>query len=203
MTAVPVMLDGASLRALVVGGGAVATRRALALLDAGAAVRVVAQRMRPELRAAAAGAPSLRLEEKPYERGDIGDAMLVVAATADSATNAAVAADARALSRLVTVASASGQGNCAMAAVHRAGPVVVGITTGGVPGAAMRIRDAVAERIDARYGRAVAQLAELRTRLVGAGDPGAWRAAAASLLDDEFCAEVERGTFAARMAPWR
>jgi uroporphyrin-III C-methyltransferase/precorrin-2 dehydrogenase/sirohydrochlorin ferrochelatase len=49
MSGYPIVLDGASISALVVGGGAVATRRALALLDAGALVHVVAPAVRPEL----------------------------------------------------------------------------------------------------------------------------------------------------------
>lgn len=198
------MLHGAALRVLVVGGGAVATRRALALLGAGAAVRVVAPGVTPELRGAAASFPSLRIAERSYASGDIGDAMLVVAATGDRGTNARVAADANALSRIVAVSDAPREGTCAMAAVHRTGPVVVGVTAGGVPGAAARIRDMIGARVDGRYGDAVAQLAELRTRLLGASDDGdAWRAAAASLLGDDFCAAVEQGTFAARLAPWR
>ena len=42
MSAYPVMVEGAAIAALVVGGGRVGTRRALALAGAGARVRVVA-----------------------------------------------------------------------------------------------------------------------------------------------------------------
>ena len=42
MSAYPIMLDGARIYALVVGGGAVATRKVRALLDSGAHVHVVA-----------------------------------------------------------------------------------------------------------------------------------------------------------------
>ena len=46
MSAYPLILDGTAIDALVVGGGAVATRKTLALLDAGASVRVVAPTVR-------------------------------------------------------------------------------------------------------------------------------------------------------------
>jgi siroheme synthase (precorrin-2 oxidase/ferrochelatase) len=113
-----------------------------------------------------------------------------------------VAADARAGGRLVNVVDAPEEGNCATVAVHRADGLVVGVSAGGVPAAAARVRDAVAQRFDARYGAAVATLGALRRRLLAAGQYQAWRDAAADLAGAEFCGAVEGGTFAARAARW-
>ncbi len=203
MSAYPLILDGTAIDALVVGGGVVATRKALALLDAGATVRVVAPTVSDTLHAAAARNERLRLSRGHYATTDIGHATLVIAATDDAATNAAIAADARAAGRLVNVASAPTLGNCATPAVHRAGDIVVAVTTGGVPAAASRIRDAIGRMLDARYAAAVRELSALRRDLLDRGDRRRWNDAAAAMLGPDFCADVESGVFDERMAQWR
>lgn len=196
------VLEGASLQVLIVGGGAVAARRARALLDAGAVVRVVAPAICAALRAAS-NTPTLTVFERTYTANDIGNATLVVAATDDRETNARVARDAQARGRLANVADMPDEGNCAFAAVHRVGPVVIGVTTGGVPAASMRIRDVVATRIDERYGRVLDALGALRGRLLAEQGRTAWRTTMDSLVGDDFCETVESGALQRRLETWR
>jgi precorrin-2 dehydrogenase/sirohydrochlorin ferrochelatase len=198
----PVVLRGPALRALVVGGGAVAARKSRALLAAGARVRAVSPDFEEALRRLASAEPRLELVERRYAAGDVGDAQLVVAATDARATNAMVAADALAAGRLVNVADRPEEGNVVAAATYRAGAVVVAVTAGGVPSAAARIRDALAARIDGRYARAVAALGALRGRLMREGRADAWRTASASLVGDDFCDAVESGTLEERVRRW-
>ena len=112
MSGIPILLEGSGLTVLVVGGGAVAVRKASAFVAAGARVRVVARQPSPEMRDLA-GSPAVTLVERASERGDIGDAALVIAATSERATNAMVAADGRAAGRLVNVADAPDEGSFA------------------------------------------------------------------------------------------
>lgn len=205
MSALPLMLEGSAIEALVVGGGAVAARKALALLAAGARVRVVAPRVDASLRAAEREieAGALRIDERPYASADIGEALLVVAATDSRDANACVARDARAARRLVNVADAPEEGNCTMPATHRAGPLVVAVAAGGVPTVAARVRDALAGRFDARYGEAAAALGALRRRLLDERGSDAWHEALEALAGADFCESVESGRFAERMEPWR
>jgi siroheme synthase-like protein len=203
MSSYPLMLDGDGLDAVVIGGGKVGTRKALALLDAGASVRVVAPAVSESLQNAAATNGRLTIRRGHYAVTDLGAAMLVVAATDDAATNAAIAADARAAGRLVNVASAPELGNCATPAVHRAGDIVVAVTTGGVPRAAARIRDAIARVFDGRYGSALRELSALRNACLEHGDRRRWTGASAALIGDDFCAAVESGAFDERLAEWR
>jgi siroheme synthase-like protein len=191
------LLDGSRIRALIVGGGAVALRKALALLESGASVRVVAPTIAPALYALRG--PRVVLEERPYESTDIGDATLVIAATDVRPVNARVTADARAAGRLVNVSDAPTEGDWVTVATHRAGPLIISVSTGGVPSAAARIRDAIGARFDARYGEALAALAALRGREKG----NEWAAAESALVGPEFCDRVERGEIAARVAAWR
>src|SRR5436190_18839951 len=112
------MLEGSAISALIVGGGAVATRKAAALLAAGAKVRIVAPVVAAEIDALAASTAHLCVIRERYSSTHIDDALLVVAATDDSDVNASVAADARSRGRLVNVVSAPSEGNYVTPAVH-------------------------------------------------------------------------------------
>jgi precorrin-2 dehydrogenase / sirohydrochlorin ferrochelatase len=202
VSGLPILVEGSAIRALIVGGGAVASRKAAALVEAGAQVRVVAPAFAAELRELAS-AGRAELIERRYERGDIGDALLVVAATDDRAVNATVAADAHASGRLVNVADAPADGSFATMATHRSGALVLGVSAAGVPGAAARIRDAIAARFDARYASALDDVSALRRAMLRRGESAAWRTRAAELFDARFCDAIEDGTLAGRVASWR
>ena len=202
MSELPIMLHGDAIEALIVGGGAVAARKARALLIAGARVRIVALEIGPDVRELAEAHTKLHAEERPYAPSDIGNAQLVLASTNDRALNRRVADDAHAAHRLVNVADDPARGNCRTTATHRAGDLVIGITAGGVPSAAVRIRDTLAARFDDRYALAIATLASLRRRLLDTGTAGEWAKAAEALIDDKFCERVERGTIESEAAQW-
>ena len=203
MSAYPLVLEGSRLIALVVGGGRVALRKITALLESGARVHVVAPRIDSGIEALQAQSGSLRITREPYDPGQLGDALLVIAATSDPRLNAQIAEDARIRGRLVNVVDAPELGNCSTPALHRAGDLVVAVSAGGVPNAAARIRDAIGERLDARYSEAVGELATLRRALLDEGRRDRWRDAADSLLAPDFCEQVESGRLVARIAEWR
>ena len=202
MSGVPILVEGSAIHALIVGGGAVASRKAAVLLEAGAHVRVVAPAIGGAMRAMA-NAGRVELVHRRYEPGDIGDAQLVIAATDDRAVNAGVASDARVAGRLVNVADRPAEGSFATMAMHRTGSLVIGVSAGGVPGAAARLRDAIAARFDSRYARALAELTSVRRALLDRGDGASWRERAADLLDDGFCDAVEQGVVERKAAAWR
>jgi len=185
----------------VVGGGAVGTRKALALAEAGASVRVIAPRVTAELEAAE-HASRVEIAREAYRSEALGDESLVFAATGSREVNLRVAADARMRGKLVNVADAPAEGDFDTMAIHRSGDVTIAVSAGGVPGAAARIRDAVAARFDARYDHAVSALRELRLRLLARGGED-WRTAAPALLGEDFCEAVESGSFPDKVAAWR
>lgn len=203
MSGYPVMLDGESVRALIVGGGPVAARKARTLLAAGATVRMVAPRVDDELTRLAEREPRLTIERRGFAEGDVRDATVVIAATGERAVNARVAKVAREQHRLVSVADAPGEGNFVGMATHRAGDVVIGVSAGGVPRAAARIRDAIGSRIDVRYARAIAALRTLRRGMLDAGASAEWNRAVSALIDERFCAHVEAGTLVTEVDAWR
>ena len=203
MSIIPLGFHGDSVVALVVGGGRVATRRAIALLDAGARVRVIAPDMSPELEARSEGDANVVLERRPYAGPvDLTGATVVVAATGSSDVNERVAQDATDADVPVNVADAPHRSSFDFLATHRSGPVVIGVSAGGVPRAAQRIRDSIAQGIDARYGEAVSACARLRERTVSGSGTQRWNEISDELIGADFCDVVESGAFAERIARW-
>jgi len=201
VTDFPIALHGERVSAVVIGGGAVGTRKALALVDAGASVTVVAPVITPELEDAER-LRKLTLVREVYRGEQLERATVVIAATDSREVNAQIAIDAHARGKLVNITDYPDEGNFHTMALHRSGDITIAVSAGGVPGAAARIRDAIAERFDARYGRAVSALRGLRSRLLAGGEQS-WRAAAPKLLDDAFCASVEDGSFSEKVNSWR
>jgi len=134
----PVEIDLNDRLVVVVGGGAVALRRARALLEAGARVTVVA----PEIADALAVLP-VTVRRRRYRDGDLAGAWLAHAATDDPAVNAAVAAEAE-RSRMWCVRADDASGSAARTpAVTRHGDVTVAVTAGGDPRRSQRLRSAI------------------------------------------------------------
>jgi siroheme synthase-like protein len=194
-------LHGERITAVVIGGGAVGTRKALALLEAGARVEVVSPTVTAELEEAAR-LGRIGLIRDSYRAGQIDRATLVVAATDSREANGRIASDAQARGKLVNITDHPDEGNFHTMALHRSGDVTIAVSAGGVPGAAARIRDAIAERFDSRYERAVSALRGLRSRLIATGDDR-WRAAAPELIGDDFCTSVEDGSLSEKVDSWR
>lgn len=132
----------------MIGGGAVATRKALALHDAGARITIIAPVVSQSLLNAAQSSSRLVIEQREYTGADdLAGSDIVFAATNSHDVNETIAADARSLHRLVNVASEGSKGSFVSMATHRDGKVTIGVTAGGVPKEAMRIRDAIAAQL--------------------------------------------------------
>ena len=201
MSGVPILVEASALRVLIVGGGAVGARKARQFSLAGAEVRVIAPAFCEDMEQLISER-GLVAERRAYESGDVGDAHLVFAATNDRLVNADVAREAEAGHRLLNAADQSEEGNFAVMAAHHRGPLTVGVSAGGVPAAAQRIRDAIAARFDARYGDALTDLKALRKRLIASGAAHLWRERSPELINEEFCDAVERGALSERIAEW-
>ena len=201
MSDFPIALHGERVTAVVIGGGSVGTRKALALVEAGAQVRVVSPDVTLDL-AEAEREHRLTIVRESYRPSQLDPATLVIAATDSREVNAQIAVDAHLRGKLVNITDFPDEGNFHTMALHRSGDVTIAVSAGGVPGAAARIRDAIAERFDARYGRAVSALRGLRARLIASGDER-WRDAAPKLIADDFCSSVEDGSFTEKVDTWR
>lgn len=139
MSGYPLLLHLEHRRVLVVGAGPVATRRAGALVEAGADVLVVA----PTGTDAMAALP-VDWQRRPYAEGDVDGAWLVHAATDDPAVNAAVSAEADRRGVWCVRADAADQSAAWVPAVLRAEGLTVAVNAGRDPRRATAVRDALA-----------------------------------------------------------
>src|SRR2546421_12849081 len=117
------------LRVVVVGGGAVASRRVPALINAGADVPLISPKVAASLEDLAA-AGRIRWEPRGYRPGDCAGAWLVCACTDDSAVNAAIAGAAEQQLTWCVRADDAGASAAWTPASGRAGDVRVGVLSG-------------------------------------------------------------------------
>jgi uroporphyrin-III C-methyltransferase / precorrin-2 dehydrogenase / sirohydrochlorin ferrochelatase len=144
VTGYPLLLDLQGRDVLVVGGGAVATRRVAGLVEAGAAVRVVAPDVADEIVATGA-----EVSRRAFVTTDVAGAWLVHACTSDPAVNEAVAAAGLAQRIPCVRADEAAGGTARTPAVARRGEITVAVNAGDDPRRAMALRDAIALGLDA------------------------------------------------------
>jgi siroheme synthase-like protein len=150
---------------LVVGGGAIARGKVQGLVDAGAAVHVVASAVLDEIRAM-----PVRVEERPYRAGDVAGHRLVIAATDDPEVNRSVFLEADAAG--IWVNSADDPDHCTftLPARVRQGRLLVTFSTGGhSPAVASWLRKRFADELGPEYAALVDLFAEARDEVLASG----------------------------------
>ena len=147
MTLYPLALKLAGRRVLVVGGGAVATRRVPALLAAGAEVEIVAPELTPALRGVV-DAGRAAWSARRFAPADLDGAWLVQVAIDDPAAAEQVSAAAEERRVFCVRADDRDAATAWTPAVTRHGPVTVAVTDGGDRRRAMAVRDLVAQALE-------------------------------------------------------
>jgi uroporphyrin-III C-methyltransferase/precorrin-2 dehydrogenase/sirohydrochlorin ferrochelatase len=157
----PVSLKVAGATCLVVGGGAVAWRKARALARAGARVTAVSPRFDARF-----GRLPVRRVRRAFRAADVRGAFLVVSATDDPAVNRAVFEACRRRGIPVNVVDRPELCTFIVPAVVRRGPVTVAVSTGGAfPGLAKALRRELERRLPRALGPRAARLARERRRV--------------------------------------
>ncbi|GBL56363.1 siroheme synthase [Pseudomonas citronellolis] len=191
MDALPLFHVLRGRRALLVGGGEVALRKARLLDSAGAVLRVVAPQVHSELRELVEQGGGELLERR-YAEADLGDCVLAIAATDDEPLNAQVSRDAHARGMPVNVVDAPALCSVIFPAIVDRSPLLLAVSSGGdAPVLARLLRAKLETWIPATYG----QLAGLASR---------FREAVKQRLPDlqqrrQFWEEVFQGPVAERM----
>lgn len=142
----PLALRLTGRRVLVVGGGAVATRRVPALVDAGAEVILVSPALTPALRAMA-DAGRLRWRRRRFQESDLDGVWLVQVAVDDPAAAETVSAAAERRQIFCVRADDRRAASAWTPAVTRHGRVTVAVLAGGDPRRAVRVRDTIRDRL--------------------------------------------------------
>ena len=147
----PLFLDLTDKLCIVVGGGAVAERKARGLLNAGARVRLISPEVTRGVRRLARQG---RIEVVPreYQEGDLDGAALAIAATNASEVNMRVKGESKRLSIPLNVADRPDLGDFIVPAVVRKGPVVVAVSTSSLlPVLARRLKEEIGLKLSADY----------------------------------------------------
>ncbi|GID33141.1 uroporphyrinogen-III C-methyltransferase [Paractinoplanes brasiliensis] len=147
MSIYPLGLKLTGRRVLVVGGGAVATRRVPALLAAGAVVEIVSPELTPALRGQV-DAGRLTWSERRFVPADVVGAWLVHVAIDDPAAAEQVSAAAEQHHVFCVRADDRDAATAWTPAVTRHGQVTVAVTDGGDRRRAMAVRDLVANALE-------------------------------------------------------
>ncbi len=161
MLSIALRTDGR--RALIVGGGNVAARKAQSLLDAGVTLVLVAPRIAREVRALL-DRSSVTIHEREYNRRDLDGVDIVIAATDRPEINQRVVADARAARILACDAAQPEGGDFSMQATVRVGGLTFAIDSGNSsPAFSRRIARELRDRFGPEYGAAARTMARMRT----------------------------------------
>jgi siroheme synthase-like protein len=170
----PIFLEMKDRRCVVIGGGAVAERKAEGLVAVGANVTVIAPGITDGLKGLLKQG-AIRHVAREYQAGDRAGYDLVFVATDNSEINAAVSNEARCLRIWVNSADDPDHCDFILPAVIRRGDLAVAVSTGGVSPAVTRaVREELDEYFNADYARFVQIAGEVRRELRGKSvSPGA------------------------------
>lgn len=180
----PVFLDLEGRLVVVIGCGKAAEKRARQFARYGADVTVICPRP-SELLLAGQSEGALSIEQRPYVRGDLAGAFLVICVDEDPEVQRAVFEEAESVGSLINIADAPQYANFLIAGVVRHGRLEVAISTGGAaPEAAKTLRHHLDESIGAEWDAWIDLIAEARMRAAAlADDPTAQAALLAAATD--------------------
>ncbi|WP_336784533.1 precorrin-2 dehydrogenase/sirohydrochlorin ferrochelatase family protein [Paenibacillus sp. MMO-177] len=170
----PVMLQLRGERCVIIGGGRVAERKALGLMEAGAdTVILISPQITSRLQELVSSG-SLRWHCRAYEPEDATDARLLFAATDDSELNRRIADDGRRAGALVnTVDESAGRGFLNPSVIRRGDLLIAVSATGASPALSARLKLELERQYGQEYEYSVKQLRRLREYVKAAvSEPG-------------------------------
>jgi precorrin-2 dehydrogenase/sirohydrochlorin ferrochelatase len=187
--AYPLMLDVTDRTIVIVGGGAVAARKAKTLIECGATcVRAVAPSFVPQMHS------DVQRIAETYRAEHLDGAKLVFAATDSPQVNERVVRDAQARGVLVNrVDDGEPGGDFVVPARFQEGEVIVSVTAGSAALAAT-IRNELGRRLDPRHVKLAGAMKTLRPAIRDSGLEADRRTAVfRDLASDQAVATVDTG----------
>jgi len=200
MAKYPIFLELSGRRVVVVGGGAVAVRKAQALLAAGARLVVVTERIDNMLTVLCRDKNAELLKSK-YSKDYLAGAVLAIAATNNHKLNRRIYKDCQELEVLCNVVDEPELCDFFVPAVVRRGDLQIAIgTEGHCPAYAGHIRKKLEKIFTEEHGQFLAELETIRKRIIeNVAEPTERKALLGELADDKsFEYFVENG-----QAQWR
>jgi len=159
----PMMLNVEGRKCVVIGGGPIAERKALGLLQANALVIVISPKLSQVLQQRAEKGQLVWLKREA-QADDLADAVLVFAATDQPKINQWIAEEAGRRAIPVNRADDGENGDFIVPAVLRQGELVLTASTSGAgPALASRIIQELSERYGPEYNKSIQILRDIRS----------------------------------------
>ncbi|OHB53844.1 MAG: hypothetical protein A2Y07_10195 [Planctomycetes bacterium GWF2_50_10] len=183
----PIFLELSGRRAVVVGAGQVAVRKAKKLLDAGARVAVVAEHFDPALDLLAQQDKNLELVKGPYSSQYLAETTLAIAATNNREVNKQVYRDCQQRNILCNVVDDPELCDFFAPAVIHRGDLWIAIGTQGYcPAYAGHIRKKLELLITEAHGKFLGELEDMRVKILeDVTDPDERKTVLGRLVDDD------------------
>lgn len=174
----PAYLNLEGRRCVVIGGGQVAERKIVHLLECGARVGLISPEATPFLQELARQ-EKIEWIHKEYEPGDLKDAFLAIAATDDPRVSREISWEAERSKVLLNVVDVTKYCMFIAPAIVRQGDITLAISTGGSsPALARRLREELQGYLTKEYADLAKVLAQVRVAIRRQGvvvDPDAWQ----------------------------
>jgi len=196
----PIFLELSGRRVVLIGGGAVAARKAQVLLAAGARLVVVAERI-DEMLTVLCRDKTAELIRSKYARSYLAEAVLVVAATNNNRLNKQIYKDCQELEILCNVVDVPELCDFFVPAVVKRGSLQIAVSTDGYcPAYAGHLRKKLEALFTEKHGEFLAELECMRQKIIAEiADPADRKTLLGRLVDEKsFEYFVENGP-----AEWR
>ena len=190
----PVHLDIKNRKCLVVGGGAVGTRKVNTLLECGARVSVVSPEPSQQLtKLASEGA--ITLAQRAYQSADLKGTFLVIGATDDENLNQQISNDAAQSNILCNIADRPEACNFILPSIVRRGDLAITISTSGQsPALAKKLRQKLETQFGQEYAEFLLLMGVIRKKLLNqAHEPEAHKDLFNSLIDSDLIQLMQSG----------
>ncbi len=166
MAKYPIFLELGGRRAVVIGGGSVAVRKAQSLLDVGARLVVVAERIDKMMTALCKNKKAELIKSK-YSKDYLAGAVLVIAATNNHQLNKRIYKDCQELEILCNVVDEPELCDFFVPAVVKRGNLKIAISTEGLcPAFAGHIRKKLEKIFTEKHGQFLTELEKIRQQII-------------------------------------
>lgn len=186
MAKYPIFLELSGRRVVLIGGGAVALRKAQPLLEAGARLVVVAEHIDDMLIALCQGKDAELIKSR-YAKNYLAGALLAIAATNDHKLNKQIYKDCQELEVLCNVVDVPELCDFFVPAVVKRGDLQIAVgTEGQCPAYAGHVRRKLEEIFTEEHGQFLAELEVMRKKIIeDVLNPADRKTVLGQLVDDE------------------
>ena len=162
----PIILDLRGRKALVIGGGRIAYRKAKAMADEGAHVTVISPNFVDDF----STMPNATLVQRTYEAGDTDGFQLVITATGNHVVDQLIYDEGNARGTWVNSADDPDRCSFYLAATHRDGNVIVAVSTEGKsPALASHLGNTIAQQLPNNLASIALELDRQRSEIKDQG----------------------------------